>query len=546
MIVEGLDGLAESTHDVCVIGAGPVGITLALELASKGKRVLVLESGGRTPSPVTQELSRAEIADPVVHDDMRITVSRQLGGTSNLWGARCQPLDPVDFEPRGALFDASWPIRHADILPYYEKACAYANCGEPVFRSHFERLSKADDRFDTERMERFSRRPAFQKAHAEALESNPLISIRLNATVSDLVLDDQGIVKSIIVSDASGSRIDLTVKTVVLAMGGLETTRLLLALQRKSPGLFGGQDGVLGRYYMAHVIGEVADVTWTDAEIDAAYDFQTDGHGSYARRRLIPSDREILEKNLPNVSFWPVVPPVADARHRSSILSMVFLVFAFKPIGSRLVAEVIRRYHAPQGVPKIPHILNVLRNLPSAVTYAPWFLYHRYISKMRIPGFFVRNPGLTYGLSYHAEHFPAADSRVWLTDEKDAAGLPRLAIDLKFSRKDAEALLDAHLLLDRWLRDNRLGTVNFRQPVEQSAAAILASANHGTHHIGTSRMGRNRDEGVVDGNLRTFDVGNLYVASSSVFPTSGQANPTLTAVALAVRLADHLASAQQP
>ncbi len=542
MIVDGLAELEGRAHDVCVVGAGPVGITLALELADKGKRVLLLESGGLKPSPITQELSRADIVDPAVHDDMRITVSRQLGGTSNLWGARCQPLDPIDFEDRSAFLGARWPIAHADILPFYEKACSYAHCGAPVFRGPFERLSNADDRFDTERLERFSRRPAFQKAHTQALETHPLIDIHLHATVSDLILDENAAVKAIEVSDLSGNRLNLEATTVVLAMGGLETTRLLLAMQRKTPSLFGGPDGALGRYYMAHVIGEVADVTWADAEIDAAYDFSADGYGSYARRRLIPSDREILEKNLPNVSFWPVVPPVADARHRSAILSMVFLAFAFKPIGSRLVAEVIRRYHAPKGVPKSPHILNVLRNLPSAIAYAPWFLYHRYVSAMRIPGFFVRNPGLKYGLSYHAEHFPTADSRVWLTDEQDAVGLPRLAIDLKFSRKDADALLDAHLFLDRWLRDNNLGTVAFRQPVEQTAEAILASANHGTHHIGTTRMGAHRNEGVVDRNLRTFDVTNLYVASSSVFPTSGQANPTLTAVALAVRLSHHLTS----
>jgi hypothetical protein len=320
----------------------------------------------------------------------------------------------------------------------------------------------------------------------------------------------------------------------------METTRLLLVVQRQRPNLFGGREGPLGRYYMAHVIGEVADVTWTAAEMDAAYGFFVDDNGSYVRRRLVPSDDEILSKNLPNVAFWPVVFPVADSRHGSAILSTVFLALAFGPIGRLLVPEVIRRYHTPEGIPKMPHILNVLKKMPATISYVLRFLYHRYFDAMRLPGFFVHNPSRTYGLSFHSEHSPSAESRVWLNDEIDARGMPRLTIDFRFARKDAEALLRAHQLLDEWLRDNDLGAIRYRQSEDDTVAAILNVAAHGTHQIGTTRMGENSSEGVVDRNLRVFDVENLYVVGSSVFPTSGQANPTFTAVALAIRLAKHL------
>jgi choline dehydrogenase-like flavoprotein len=274
--------------------------------------------------------------------------------------------------------------------------------------------------------------------------------------------------------------------------------------------------------------------------MDAAYDFYVDNNGSYVRRRLVPGDDEILSQNLPNVAFWPVVFPVSDARHGSAILSMVFLAFALKPIGRLIVPEVIRRYHAPEGIPRMPHVMNVLKNLPAAIMYLPWFFYRRYFHAMRLPGFFVRNSSHTYGLSFHSEQFPAADSRVWLSDETDARGMPRLTIDFRFSKKDAEALLRAHQLLDAWLRDNELGCVRYRQREDQTVAAILEVAEHGTHQIGTTRMGDNRLEAVVNRDLRTFDVDNLYVVGSSVFPTASQANPTFTAVAFAIRLARHL------
>jgi hypothetical protein len=541
MIVEGLEGLAGAEYDVCVVGSGPVGISLALELSAVGKRVLVLESGGRASSSETQELSRADVLDRKVHDDMTICVSRQLGGTSNLWGARCQPLDPVDFADRGSFTGAAWPIAFADIEPYYAKAAAYSNCGNPVFRAPLDLVDEADDRIVATRLERFSNKPAFQKAHAQSLEDNPNIEVRLDATVTGMTISDHGDAESVTVSSSDGERVILPVKKLVLAMGGLETTRLLLVAQRQRPDLFGGPGGPLGRFYMAHLVGEVADVTWANADLDEAYDFYIDENGSYVRRRLVPGDAEILSGDLPNVAFWPVVFPVSDARHGSAILSMVFLSFAFKPIGRLVVPEVIRRYHAPEGIPRMPHILNMLRNMPAAISYLPRFLYRRYLHEMRLPGFFVRNPSRTYGLSFHSEHFPSAESRVWLNDESDARGMPRLTIDFRFAEKDADALLRAHQLLDTWLRDNRLGYVRYRQREDDTVAAILEVAEHGTHQLGTTRMGENRVEGVVDRDLRAFDVANLYIVGSSVFPTSGQANPTFTAIAFAIRLAEHLA-----
>jgi hypothetical protein len=219
---------------------------------------------------------------------------------------------------------------------------------------------------------------------------------------------------------------------------------------------------------------------------------------------------------------------------------MVFLALSAKPIGRLILPEVIRRFHAPEGVSKAPHVLNVLKGLPGAVAYAPWFFHRRYFQPMRLPGFFVRNAARTYGLSFHSEHFASAESRVWLGDDVDSRGMPRLTIDLRFSRRDAEALLRAHQLLDTWLRDSGHGFLRYRQPEDQTVAAILAVAEHGTHQLGTTRMGRDRRDGVVDENLKTFDVSNLYVVGSSIFPTSSQANPTFTAVALAVRLAEHL------
>ncbi len=534
-----------SDHDICVIGSGPAGMVFALEAARRGKRILLLESGSAHPSRLQQALSDADIVNPALHDDMSIAVARQFGGTSNLWAVRCQPFDPIDFEARPGLVDASWPIRYEDIAPYYDRAVDYLTAGANVFRAPIVGVDITDDAIDYTRLERFSRIAAIQKAHLAEIEGSTLIDVRLNSTVVDMTLE-QGRIAGLTVADRNGTRRSVPVKTVVMASGGLESTRQLLVLQRKHPELFGGKDGPLGRYYMGHVIGEVADITFATDALDAAYDFYIDGYGSYARRRLIPSDAAQNEHRLLNVSFWPVVPPMADARHKSGLLSMVLFAFAIGPIGRLVIAEAIRKRHIPDDLAIWPHIVNIVRDLPRAVGSLVAFLYRRYIARPPMPGFFIRNAARRYGLSYHAEQSPQPDSRVTLTEEYDRLGVPKLRIDYRFARADAEAVWRAHEHLAGWLERTGAGRLEYRQAPEKTVDAILAIASHGTHQIGTARMAARQEDGVVDENLRCFGIDNLYVASSAVFPTSGQCNPTLSIAAFAVRLAEHLCDKERP
>lgn len=529
-------------YDACVVGSGPAGIVFALEAARLGRRVLVLESGGVEPDERQQALSDADIIDPSRHDDMSIAVSRRLGGTSNLWAARCQPFDPIDFEARPGLRENLWPIPYSDIRPYYPAALDYLAAGTDVFHAPIAGVETGSETFDYTRLERFSNVPAIQKRHAEELEQSQNIDLRLGSTVVEIDLAD-GIVRNVVVADVDGKRHTVPVKTLVLACGGLECTRQLLVLQKRHPELFGGADGPLGRHYMGHLIGEVADVTFSSEAADAAYDFFVDDNGSYVRRRIVPSDASQRANDLLNICFWPIVPPVADARHRSGILSTVCLVFAIAPLGRLLVAEAIRKRHIPEKLRWLPHLVNILRDMPGTLSFVPRFLHKRYLAKMRMPGFFLRNAGRQYGLSYHAEQTPLSQSRVTLSGAVDRFGMPKLSIDYRFSRADAEAVLRAHQLLASWLEENNIGTVAYRQPEAETVDAILALAGHGTHQIGLTRMAETQRDGVVDSNLRCFGTDNLHVASAAVFPTSGQCNPTLSIAAFSVRLARHLFAA---
>lgn len=545
MIAETPDfaALAGFGAQVCVIGGGPVGIVTALALARAGRRVLLLESGGRSPGEPAQGLSRAENLDPATHHAPEITVARRLGGASNLWGGRCLPFDPIDFRPRPWLGDLpAWPIGPEALVPWLGPACAALAAGDPVFAEPLPGVT-ADPAFGWESLERWSNRPRIQALHGAELAASPDLLVALGATVTGFEDREDGRIAALAVHLEGQGFGRVAAPAFVLAAGGNESTRLLLAAQARAPERFGGAGGPLGRCYMGHVNGTIADVVFESARLHDGLDFHVDGHGSYVRRRLVPSPETQAAERLSNVAFWPVVPEVMDPAHRSGPLSAVFLALSVGPLGRRLVAEPIRLKHV--GAPphdRLAHLRNLLLDLPRTVGFAPAFLWRNRVAKMRLPGFFLKNPARRYGLEYHAEQLPDPESRLTLGAATDRLGLPRLRIRLAFSAADAEAVVRAHGALGDWLARNRLGRLEHRHPPEARPAAVLAEAKHGNHQIGTIRMGRDRRDAVVDGDCRAFDAPNLFVVSTAVLPTSGQANPTLTAVQLGLRLADRLAA----
>lgn len=543
MLSEGLHGLDGARRTICVVGSGPAGLALATDLARRGIAVLLLESGGEVANPVVQALSAGTLTDPSRHDDLMVASARRLGGTSNLWGGRSMPYDPVDFTDRSWV-GARWPIPHDELMRWFPAAAEATRGGAAVYTGVPLVAGAVDRQFEADGIERGVNIQQAQVIHADAIAHDPRLDIRTHATVTDIVFAENGYVDAIeIAHSLTGARAHLHIDHLVLAAGGLETTRLLLAAQRRGEGRFGGIDGPLGRYYMGHVIGEIADIVFGhEASVDA-FDFRIDAHGSYTRRRVVASMDTQLQHRLLNASYYPIVPPVSDARHGSAILSMVFMALAFRPLGSRLVAEAIRTRHVPADpVSIMPHLRNLATGIPTSIAFAAEFLRRRYGGKTRIPGFFVRNKARRYGWSYHAEQSPNRDSRIWLSNNVDRLGVPQLTIDLRFCDADADSVVRTHDLMEGWLARTGIGHLEYRMAREERHGAVLSLAAHGTHQIGLARMGTHRREGVVDDQLACFDAPNLHVASTAVLPTSGQANPTVSTVALSLRLAAHLAA----
>lgn len=547
-VLDPVSSSSESTlWDLCVVGTGPVGMAMALEFERLDKTVLVLESGPIDAAVTSSEASRAQIVDPERHAPMEIAVCRVLGGTSWTWGGRCVAYDEIDWLDRTFVADAHWPIKAEEIEPWYKPAAQYLLCGSDEFQIPYKRPLAGGLTLDA--VERWARDSRLIPEHRDRILASPLIRLSVESTVTALNLAVDGTaMESLTVATPAGPR-TVRARQIVLAMGGVETTRLLLATQRQWPSHFGGVDGPLGRYYMGHISGKIADIVFSNpADIDDL-DFHLDATGSFHRRRFMLSTEAQLEHQVLNTAFWPDNPPFYDPAHGSGVLSSVFLALAFPPTGRKLVSEGIRLAHTgPRPYKLFAHLKNAILGAPQGARDIYLILRDRFIRKPRKPGFLVANRGGKYALHYHAEQIPHPESRITLAPDAqtDDYGLPRATIDLRFFDQDVDSVLKSHQLLDQALRENNIGRLELRYPEDTIRAKIWTQAADGYHQVGTTRMGENPAQSVVDPNLQVHGVANLHIASSSVFPTTGQANSTFLAVAFGLRLAHRLAGPKTP
>jgi len=540
-LVEGIAALPEdTTHDVCVVGSGPVGLCLALDLCRRGITVILLESGLRKPNKTHEALSLANIISERAHAPMPLAVCRALGGTSWLWGGRCLPLDPIDFQKRKHVPDSMWPIAEADLRPYYATAAQMLGCGPPEFSEDSGGPGRDEDSsILVTRLERWTNETNTAKRLLKGAEHKNL-TIVLDATVTDLeFIDGEECVVGAVVTSRAIRRTYRGARTYVIACGGVETARLLLNVQTRFPRLFGGAQGVLGRYYMGHLSGKIANIHFSSPAGARVFDYRADNDSVKRRLLTLPSAVQ-LEAGIPNISFYPENPRLADPGHASGILSAAFIMLSIPIFGRRFVAEAIRRSQAGTNARYLPHIRNIALDFPATALMCCKFAYQRLTRKKGRPFFFLPSRDGMHPLHFHAEHFPNRDSCVSLVNEADAFGMRRVSVDLRFSRYDAEGISRAHEVLDNNLRAAKMGILVFDDAVSNRTVNILQQATDGFHQIGLTRMGFNSQDGVVDENCRVYGVKNLFLAGSSVFRTSGQANPTFSATALALRLSAHL------
>ena len=543
----GLNDGESLSADICIVGAGAAGITLAVELAGAGPSVLLLESGGLKPEARTQRLYEGAVADERLHSPAHRYRQRRFGGTTTIWGGRCAPLDEIDFEAREYLPLSGWPIGRDVLLPFYARANELCEAGAfeydatRAFTRPLRPMIEAfrSEHFTTNTLERFSCPTDFGARYRRLLGDAHNVRVLLHANLTTLRLHRNGeAVESLLIRTLAGKSFSVRASHIVLATGGLEVARLLLANRDTWAQGIGNQHDVVGRYYMCHIAGTIGTLRQNGSRDRIWHGYDVTEDGIYCRRRLALTAQTQRQRRIGNFIARLHHPRITDPAHRTPVLSALQLAKGL------ISYEYSKRLHDEQRIPLrtwMEHVRNVLSGPGEVMSFGHHMLRDRLLARRKFPSIIVRSAAGHYSLDFHAEQEPTAASRVSLLAERDPLGTPRLLVDWRYTPGDLATVREAVRLFATDIE--RAGVGIFEYDPHAIELEVRRYGAYGGHHLGTARMGTDPRRSVVDADCRVHGLANLYVAGSAVFPTSSQANPTLTIVALAARLAAHLQAA---
>lgn len=533
--------------DVCIVGGGAAGITLANEFDAGGFDVVLLESGDTKPNRATQALYEGEVLDTFHHAPLDKYRQRQFGGTTVVWGGRCAAFDAVDFAVRSHVPFSGWPIAKETLDTFYARAHDYCDVGAydydaqtAISPPYHPMLAGFDSSVvASDQLWLYSLPTNFLHKYAPVLKSSSQVRVFLNANALKLQTNkERRRIQAISVASLQKNTFTVQARAYVLAAGGLEVTRLLLVSRDRFKTGIGNHAGLLGRFYMSHITGSLADVRLTPRGGIVIWDYEMTRDRVYCKRMFNIRPDEQARRSLLNFSGTLTHPDPVDPIHVNGILSAMYLakiLFSkhIPPEYSRRLADPSWRYQNLAA-----HLKNVMLDMPELISFSWNWLFKRILATRKLPSVSLDNKSNIYTLHYDAEQCPNFDSRVTLSDKTDPFGLNRLKVDWRYTALDVESVCQSIELLQQELTNSGTGSIVYDR--ESLKDSISRKTGVGSHHIGTTRMSKEPSGGVVDEHCGVHGIDNLFIASSSVFPTAGVANPTLTIVAMAIRIADHL------
>jgi choline dehydrogenase-like flavoprotein len=498
---------------VCVIGAGAAGLTIAQRMSHAGLPCVVLEAGGTRPSRPSQSFYWAKRSGAPNHS-YAYSRFRALGGSTTFWTGQCVELEEEDFLGRDGAVPA-WPFRKSELEAYYRTASDLLQLTparkvqaalSPDDASRFSGAGFHDVRLSP--VQNFAQAASFMDHGATPAR------IILNAAVTEISPDDTlGRIQSVQVHLPGARRVTCVATVFVLATGGVENARLLLLPNTRAPRGLGNGHDLVGRYFMDHAYMNIGTVAQTSKALQHLRMGSIDGQRDRSSRYVV-------------------------LRSRSSDANAAALFLSEQP-----AFALSRRMATPQG-----HALSHLSQIARVERFAGRDTWPHLVQLARRPdrtaALFagrlasIIHPAPKCAVRLFCETTPQHESRVRLTNVCDGLGLPRAEVDWRIAEYDKRGPARLLKVLHAALRaqGEALDTVYEVGPGHPWPDSFRG----GKHHIGTTRMSDSCRTGVVDATCRVHGLANLYVAGSSVFPSSGWANPTLSIVALALRLSDEL------
>jgi choline dehydrogenase-like flavoprotein len=508
------------TADICIVGAGVAGLSIAAEFLGTGCKILLLESGGKKDEAATQRLYQSDVMR-LPHDGVHNGRFRVYGGSSTRWGAQLMTLEPLDFSARSYIGQSGWPIDYETVAPHYDRAQNILRVNDLSYEEDlWQELGIEPLPFERSILRyRFSKWPAFKhrnlaKTVGPQVETATNIDVLLHANLVEIVPDPGGsTVESLNIKSLHGRSAMVHARTIIICTGAIEVARILLASNSVIREGVGNQSGIVGRYFQDHISIRVA--------------------------RLNPADRQRFTQTFDPAfhgdtmhSCKLAMTSTAQAQHRTLNI-MGHVVFGFtEESGLYELRKVLRAVQSKKNpIPSPLGAWRIMRYSSDIFRMA----FGQYLARRRL------SPKLAKcHLALECEQAPSADSRVMLSSEKDALGMPKTVLDWRLSDLEKHSIqVYTNLFRQEWER-LEMGDAEWNQVIDQPGDGWIDECTDTYHHAGTTRMSHDPRSGVVDGNLKVHGLDNLYIASTSVFPSSGCGNPTLTMMALCMRLADRL------
>jgi choline dehydrogenase-like flavoprotein len=559
--------------DLLIVGAGPVGLTIARELAGSGRKVFVLESGLAEENAGHNALLHVEsVGAPNPEGQLRRRLfhgeamkywsaedqgfglrCRALGGSTAAWAGKSATFDDIDFLPRAWVENSGWPLAAAELTPFLDRAASVLNLGPNVYDDQLFKLLKVRPPEPTLRGDVF-RSFFWQFARSR---SNPIdvmrfgdeiadvkasnITIFVNATATHIHTTAEGDrFTGLEVATLEGARFEFEADRCVLAAGAIDTPRLMLASRRVRPQGVGNDRDLVGRFLMDHPGARLGVYSKEDGERVARlfgfYGVRAEGRSHMYARGLALSERFQTDAGLLNAAIyflelrapddpWDALKRLINGRSARPLgdlaVALKSPLLLAKGLGLKLLSGGI-----------LPRRLRELI-IGIVIQLAPELAAQEFQDRGL--------PHKIVGLAVDAilEQPPRRESRVSLSQRLDALGVPLARIDWHLGDQEIETLFRIASELKAEFSAIGLPVPRLEPWLERRDAASAPIIDMG-HTSGSTRMSAIPETGVVDTNCKVHGVDGLYVAGSSVFPTIGHANSTLMALGLAIRLADHL------
>ncbi|MBS1774581.1 MAG: GMC family oxidoreductase [Bacteroidetes bacterium] len=499
---------SKDDFDFVIVGSGVAGILMALTLSDKGKKVLMLEAGAHNEDDLHQSLN--EVIQTGKHLENAIWGrKRAIGGTTIAWGGQSLPFSEIDFQKRDWVAESGWPIELKDIVQYYPPANRFMNVDEGDYSNETFRTLKmknvpVNNDLLTYHISKWAPQPNFVKLYEERLKNQ--VTLVYNAAVTKIVVDSNGKATALAVKNFNKQEYTIDVSCLLLATGAIEANRLLLASNDTETSGVGNSSGWVGKCYMDHPCVEVGFVAT---------------HNQYALQKAFNTHLHQGRKYSVRLSLSEQAQRKQQLLNSSTGIMFDYLEGQFDPYIE------IRNYINTR---KISSLGQVFKNATAYAISAKALFADKLIYKHKARARMVMM----------LEQEPLTSSNITLSEERDVLGMPKAKLNWQISRKSWDTVIATAGHIKNELQRLSFGNLSIHEHINPNNENWTSHLTDVCHHMGGTRMSSTKNNGVVDSNMKLWGYDNIYVCSCSVFPTVSHSNPTLTMMALCLRLADQL------